>query len=68
MVKYLEKESSNGAIMGPFRSNPFETGIKISPLNLLPKKDTIEGRVILDLSFPKGDSIHDFISKDYYLG
>ena len=35
---------------------------------MVPKKETDERRVILDLSFPKGNSINDFISKEEYLG
>ena len=54
--------------MGPFRDNPFQSGIKVSPLNSVPKKDSSERRVILDLSFPKGASLNNFISKDEYLG
>ena len=42
--------------------------MKISPVNSVPKKDTDERRVILDLSFPKGLAVNDFISKDEYLG
>ena len=68
MNTYLRKESFNKAIIGPFKDNPFQSGIKISPLNTVPKKDTTERRVILDLSFPKGASLNDFISKDEYLG
>ena len=48
MLAYLEKESKNAAIVGPFKTNPFTSGIKISPLNSLPKKDTTERRIILD--------------------
>ena len=68
MLAYLTKESENKAILGPFKSNPFKSGIKISPLNSLPKKGTVERRVILDLSYPKGSSVNDHISKDVYLG
>ena len=68
MVSYLEKESKCNAILGPFHSNPFQTGLKISPLNTVPKKDTTERRVILDLSFPPGSAVNNFISKDEYLG
>ena len=64
---YLGKESSNKAIMGPFKDNPFQSGIKICPLNSVPKKYSPE-RCILDLSFPKGASLNNFISKDEYLG
>ena len=66
--KYFQKEIANNAILGPFRSNPFSSGIKISPLNSVPKKDTDERRVILDLSYPKGRAVNDHISKTEYLG
>ena len=68
MFEYLEKEAINKSILGPFKLNPFKEGLKISPVNSLPKRDTDERRVILDLSFPKGLSVNDFISKDEYLG
>ena len=68
MIDYLQKESENDAIIGPFKENPFTEGIKVSPLNSLPKKDTCERRVILDLSFPVGSAVNTFISKDEYLG
>ena len=31
MSAYLEKESKNAVIIGPFKENPFTTCIKISP-------------------------------------
>ena len=40
----------------------------MSPLNTVPKKDSNERRIILDLSFPKGTAINDSVSKDFYLG
>ena len=64
----LAKERSYGAILGPFKENPFCCNIRLSPLNLVPKKDTDERRIILDLSYPKGHSINDSVSKDFYLG
>lgn len=65
--KYFQKEMRSKAIIGPFKTCPFSNGIKISPLNSVPKKDTTERRVILDLSYPKGNSVNDLISKDFYL-
>lgn len=65
--KYIQKESRYGAIIGPFKNNPFKEKIVISPLNSVPKKDTSERRIIMDLSFPKGHSVNDFIDKDKYL-
>jgi hypothetical protein len=32
------------------------------------KRGTLEKRVILDLSFPAGNSVNDLISKEFYLG
>ena len=40
----------------------------MSPLNSVPKKDSGDRRLILDLSFPEGNSINDGIPKDEYLG
>ena len=68
MLAYLEKESKNVAIIGSFKEIPFTTGIKISPFNSLPKKETNERHVILDLSFPSTASVNNFISKDVYMG
>ena len=68
ILAYLLKEASYGAIIGPFDKNPFSCNFKISPLNTVSKKDSIERRVILDLSFPPGGSVNECISKDFYLG
>ena len=64
---YLGKENQNSAILGPFKSNPFTSNLKVSPLNTVPKKDTSERRVILDLSMPKGRAINDYVDKNVYL-
>lgn len=68
MLSYLQKEYANNAIIGQFKTNSFTSGLKISPLNSLAKKDTPERRVILDLSYPVGSSVNHFISKDEYMG
>ena len=65
---YLRKEKSYHAVVGPFKANPFIEDMAISPLNSVPKKDSIERRVIVDLSFPEGLAVNDGISKDLYLG
>ena len=51
MEKYLKKECTYGAIIGPFFKNPFKTDMVISPLNSVPKKESEDRRIILDLSF-----------------
>lgn len=65
---YINKESRHGAILGPFKDNPFPQNLIISPLNSVPKKDSAERRIIMDLSFPQGQAVNDFIDKNEYLG
>lgn len=36
-------------------------------MNTVPKKDSVERRIILDCSFPKGHALNDVIAKDEYL-
>ena len=43
MSAYLEKESKNAAIIGPFKENPFTTGIKISPTCRCQRKKQMNG-------------------------
>lgn len=66
--EYLHKEKLNGAIIGPFSSNPFSCFFSSSPLNTVPKRDSEERRVILDLSFPPVGSVNSGIPRDSYLG
>ena len=66
--KYLEKEMSYKAVLGPFSEIPFSNECCISPLNTVSKKDSSERRVILDLSFPEGAAVNEGIPKDSYLG
>ena len=69
--KYLEREMAAGAVMGPFRESPFEIETVVSPLNTVPKRDSDERRVIVDLSYPKHcpeQSVNGGISRENYLG
>jgi hypothetical protein len=65
---YFKKESSYKAIVGPFKSNPFNEPIAVSPINSVPKKESLERRVIVDLSFQEDKSVNNGILKDQYLG
>lgn len=65
--EYLESEVFNGSVLGPFKKIPFNSGVILSPLNTVPKKDSVERRIILDCSFPKGHALNDVIAKDEYL-
>ncbi|XP_021354869.1 uncharacterized protein LOC110451275 [Mizuhopecten yessoensis] len=68
MDEYLKREVEAEAILGPLEVNPLSTPIKLSPLNSVPKRDSKERRIILDLSLPKGKSVNAHIPKDTYLG
>lgn len=65
---YLLKETSKGAIIGPFTSNPLCSHLTVSPLQTVPKKGSNDRRIVLDLSYPHSSSVNDGIPKDTYLG
>ena len=66
--QYLATEHANNTLLGPFFTNPFPDRSASSPLNSVPKHDSDEHQVILDMSFPPGHSVNDRIDKDHYLG
>ena len=66
--KYIHKEMAQGAVMGPYSKIPLQGKAGISPLSSRPKKGTDDRRIILELSFPIGQSVNDGILKDNYLG
>ena len=68
ITRYLIKEASYQAVVGPSKDNPFNDPIALSPLNSVPKKDSSERRVFVDLRFPEGESVNFGFLKDGYLG
>ena len=64
---YISEETHHGAIIGPFEKNPIEGG-HISPFMMRHKPDSDRRRVIIDLSWPVGESVNAGIDKDTYLG
>ena len=65
---YLEAELARHSIAGPFLSPPFSGRMAISPLNSVPKKDSAERRIILDLSWPLNTSVNIGIDKSLHEG
>ena len=63
--KYISTEIEYGAILGPFTEYPFPC--HVSPFLTREKPHSENSRVILDLSFPVGQSVNDGVSKDKYL-
>ena len=68
MEKLLHKEIDLKAAIGLFKRSPFGNETYLSPLNSVPKKDSEERRLILDLSHPSGSAMNDGIDKDWYMG
>ena len=64
----IAKDIAMNACIGPFEASPFGKNVRLSPLNSIPQKDTSDRRLILDLSFPIGNSVSDGIPKDSYQG
>lgn len=66
--EFIEQESSLGAILGPFPCQPFTPWNRVSPVMTRPKQDTGKRRVIVDKSFPEGQSVNDGISITDFFG
>ena len=56
----IDKEVSEGRVAGPFSYPPLPN-LRISPLGLVEKKQPGEYRLIHHLSYPKNQSVNDFI-------
>lgn len=60
----IDKELSAGRIRGPFHVSPF-SNLKISPIGVVLKKVPGEYRLIHHLSYPKNESVNDFIDPTF---
>lgn len=65
---FVSKELQHKAIIGPFSEPPFAPWCRTSPLMTRPKKESQERRIIMDLSFPQGQSPNDGIDIYDHLG
>ena len=63
---YICTELTHGALMGPFGGPPVRP-THVSPLMTRPKKNSKFRRVIMDLSWPAGESVNDGVDGDNYL-
>ena len=66
--KYIEKEIHKGGVCSPFPHIPFKERVGVSPLSTRDKKDSMDKRIIMDLSWPIGDSVNSGIGKDQFMG
>lgn len=58
---FIDKELKHAALVGPFRTPPFHPWMRQSPMMTRPRKNSSKRRVIIDLSFPDGNSGNDGI-------
>ena len=66
---YVREEVDRGAVIGPFAKNPLGKGARFSPLDAIPKKDSEELCIIMNLSYPVGGpSVNAAIDKNNYMG
>lgn len=56
----IDKEVAEGRVAGPFPYPPLPN-LRISPLGLVEKKNSHDFRLIHHLSYPKNESVNDFI-------
>ena len=67
--QYLKQEIEKGSVLGPLKFNPFGEAARFSPIDAIPKKDSTDLRIILNLSHPfHAESVNEAIDKDSYLG
>ena len=66
---YIDKMITRGAVIGPLQYNPFNSPLVISLLQTVDKSGSVDRRVVIDLSYPKGGaSVNDGIPIKDYLG
>ena len=65
---YIDKELNRKATCQPFKEVPFSSRIGVSPLSSRDKKESAERRIIMDLSWPIGQSVNLGIAKDQFMG
>lgn len=63
--KYISRELVYGALWGPFKENPLDVPLAISPLNTVVKSDGVSRRIIVDC---KASRVNLGIDKDTFLG
>ena len=65
LMLYLSDEVNHGAMLGPLRDPPIND-LHISPFMTRHKSSSDKRRVIIDLSWPKGQSVNSGVDSDRY--
>ena len=62
--EFVIKHFKDGALLGPFETNPFPVNVFPSPMQVVVSASG-KVRPVLDMSYPKGSSINDSIPKKW---
>ena len=68
LALYLDTELARHSVAGLFSSPPFSWWLVVLPLSSIPNKDSNEGRISLDLSWPLNMSVNAGIHKSLHEG
>lgn len=66
--RYIATELELGALVGPFHLPPFHPWCNVAPLMSRPKHNTLDRRIIVDLSYPIESGPNAFIVKNHLFG
>lgn len=66
--QYIQKESVEGAMIGPLDEYPFSGPTYVSPMMTRPKNGSTKRRIIVDLSYPPGIGVNSKVTKGYIFG
>lgn len=66
--RYVDAETKNHAMLGPYDTSPFIQWTNFSPVMTRPKADSSKRRTIIDLSFPEGNNVNAFVFKNRIFG
>lgn len=68
IVRYINKETSENAMLGPMDEPPFLEWGHVNPIMTRPKSSSSQRRIIVDLSFPKHNGVNTYVEKNYVFG
>lgn len=66
--EYVKKECENLAMLCPYNTPPFAPWLNVSPHMSRPKSQSHKRRIIVDLSYPPGLNVNDFVYKNVLFG
>ena len=63
--RYLQEECASGRVLGPLNEDFSNLGVMVNRFGVIPKGTSGKWRLIVDLSFPEGNSVNDGIDSAF---